>query len=261
MTFPLTLGPGQSGFLASPDQGKYYFWKGLATSAQYYINKQGIPENEACTWGKPMGGMGNWSPTILGTSWDDLKAHQGFTSLFQNSESYNERLDYDITFTGDGVVSPCAYKRASGQYCQGNKCSSDIKFGCTVSSRPTNMIQKHADSHRPPSHLVAHFLLLCLTADDISMITMACTSYEQFLSCQCSDSRSRCLTTISSLSSWNYFPTERHDFCPYLFHHFDGALFSTMCLADAYLDTACSESRDQWFLALILICSILSECT
>lgn len=132
MTFPLTLGPGQSGFLANPDQGKYYFWKGLATSAQYYVNKQGIPENEACTWGSPSGDKGNWSPTIIGTSWDDLQAHEGFTSLFQNSESYNERLDYDITFTGDGVVSPCAYKKASGQYCQGGKCSNDIKVGCTA---------------------------------------------------------------------------------------------------------------------------------
>jgi len=136
MTFPFTLGPGQSGFLASPDQGKYYIWKGLATSAQYYVNKQGIPEDEACTWGSPMRGKGNWSPTILGTSWDDLKAHEGFTSLFQNPESYNERLDYDITFTGDGVVSPCAYKKASGQYCQDGKCSGDIKVGCTAAIKP-----------------------------------------------------------------------------------------------------------------------------
>ena len=133
MTFPLTLGPGETGFLANPDQGKYYFWEGKATSAQYYVNKQGVPESEACTWGQPMKGMGNWSPTILGTSWDDLKANQGFTGLFQNPESPDERLDYDITFIGDGVVNACSYKTSSGQYCQGDRCSSDIKTGCTVS--------------------------------------------------------------------------------------------------------------------------------
>lgn len=140
MTFPLTLGPGQSGFLASPDQGKYYFWQGKATSAQYYVNKQGVSESDACTWGKPMGGVGNWSPTILGTSWDDVKANEGFTSLFQNSESPDERLDYDITFSGDGVVSPCAYKKAPGQYCQGGKCSNDIKVGCTAAIKPGSTV-------------------------------------------------------------------------------------------------------------------------
>ncbi|KAF1831157.1 cell wall synthesis protein [Decorospora gaudefroyi] len=133
MTFPLTVGPGETGFLANPDLGAYFFWEGKATSAQYYVNKQGVPENEACTWGEIMKGKGNWSPTVFGTSWDDLEMHVGFSSLWQNPLCDQERLNYDITFMGDGVVAPCSYKQATHEYCQGDKCSTDPLKGCTAS--------------------------------------------------------------------------------------------------------------------------------
>lgn len=132
MTFPLTVNPGETHFLASPDQGKYFFWRGKATSAQYYVNKQGVPESEACTWGTPMGGKGNWSPTIFGTSWDDQNMNEGYSGLSQNPECKQEKLDYDITFTGDGTVSPCRYIQSSNQYCQADKCWDDKDRGCTV---------------------------------------------------------------------------------------------------------------------------------
>ncbi|KAF1945903.1 SUN-domain-containing protein [Clathrospora elynae] len=132
MTFPVTVGPGETGFLANPDQNEYFFWEGLKTSAQYYVNKQGVPENEACTWGKEMQGKGNWSPTVFGTSFDDGPMQQGFSSLKQNELCKNERLGYDITFTGDSVVSPCRYKSSTNQYCQGDACSDDMDRGCTA---------------------------------------------------------------------------------------------------------------------------------
>ncbi|KAF1849399.1 glycoside hydrolase family 132 protein [Cucurbitaria berberidis CBS 394.84] len=134
MTFPLTLGPGETGFLANPDQAKYYFWQGKATSAQYYVNKQGVPESEACTWGETMKGKGNWAPTIFGTSWDDINMNRGYSSLSQNLDCKQERLDYDITFTGDGVISPCRYKSSTNQYCQADTCFDDKDRGCTAST-------------------------------------------------------------------------------------------------------------------------------
>jgi len=133
MTFPVTVGPGETGFLANPDQQKYFFWKGMKTSAQYYVNKQGVPENEACTWGTPMGGKGNWAPAVFGTSFDDGPLQQGFSSLKQNELCKKERLGYDITFVGDGVVSPCKYKSATNQWCEDDKCWDDPDRGCTVS--------------------------------------------------------------------------------------------------------------------------------
>ena len=138
MTFPLTLEPGETGYLANPDQSKYFAWKGGKTSAHYYVNKQGVPENEACTWGVEMQGKGNWSPTILGTSFDDDVMKTGFSSLKQNELAKAEHLDYDITFEGDGIVAPCRYKSSTSQYCEGAVCWDDKDRGCTVSlSMPT----------------------------------------------------------------------------------------------------------------------------
>lgn len=133
MTFPLTIHPGETGFLANPDQGKYFFWKGKATSAHYYVNRQGVPENEACTWSNPSESKGNWAPAIFGTSWDDINMHVGFSGLKQNELKKDAKLDYSITFTGDGVTSPCQYKKSTDQYCQGKECWYDRDRGCTVS--------------------------------------------------------------------------------------------------------------------------------
>ncbi|KAI4659927.1 uncharacterized protein J4E79_005729 [Alternaria viburni] len=132
MTFPVTVGPGETGFLANPDQQKYFFWQGKKTSAQYYVNKQGVPEDEACTWGTEMGGKGNWAPAVFGTSFDDGPMQEGFSSLKQNELCKKERLGYDITFIGDGVVSPCRYKSATNQWCQADKCWEDPDRGCTA---------------------------------------------------------------------------------------------------------------------------------
>ncbi|KAF5851800.1 hypothetical protein GGP41_000570 [Bipolaris sorokiniana] len=132
MTFPVTVGPGQTGFLANPDQQTYFFWQGKRTSAQYYVNKQGVPEDEACTWGTEMGGKGNWAPAVFGTSFDDGPVQQGFSSLKQNELCKQERLGYDITFVGDDVVSACRYKSATNQWCEGDQCWEDPDRGCTA---------------------------------------------------------------------------------------------------------------------------------
>ncbi|RYN25917.1 hypothetical protein AA0115_g7460 [Alternaria tenuissima] len=140
MTFPVTVGPGETGFLANPDQQKYFFWQGKKTSAQYYVNKQGVPESEACTWGTPMGGKGNWAPAVFGTSFDDGPANQGFSSIKQNELCKQERLGYDITFVGDGVVSPCRYKSATNQWCEGDTCWEDPDRGCTAGIKHSDLM-------------------------------------------------------------------------------------------------------------------------
>ncbi|EAT81986.1 hypothetical protein HBH56_104040 [Parastagonospora nodorum] len=136
MTFPLTLGPGQEGYLASPDLGNYYMWEGKATSAHYYINDQGISEDEACTWAKDGDARGNWAPVIFGTSFDG-KSQKGYSSLKQNELNRKTKLNYSISFEGDGVASPCSYKKSTDQYCQGDSCwtvKDDPNRGCTACS-------------------------------------------------------------------------------------------------------------------------------
>ncbi|KAF2644075.1 SUN-domain-containing protein [Massarina eburnea CBS 473.64] len=131
-TVPLTIKPGQTGELANPDQSAYYFWGEKATSAQYYINKQGVSESEACTWGNGADAVGNWAPANFGTSWDDLNMNIGFSGLSQNKPTNpNDRLDFDVTFTGDGVSNPCKFKKSTGEYCSGDNCGRDV--GCTAS--------------------------------------------------------------------------------------------------------------------------------
>lgn len=129
-TIPLTVKPGESGELANPDQSTYYFWDNKPTSAHYYINKQGVPESEACTWGTDAKAVGNWAPLIFGTSFDDRVMNVGFSGLKQNELIWNDRADFTTTFTGDGVMSPCKYKHDSGEFCQGGACGRDLN--CTV---------------------------------------------------------------------------------------------------------------------------------
>ncbi|KAF2689137.1 glycoside hydrolase family 132 protein [Lentithecium fluviatile CBS 122367] len=131
-TIPLTVKPGETGELANPDQGTYYFWDGKATSAHYYINKQGVPESEACTWGTDSKkAVGNWAPLIFGTSFDDRNMRVGFSSLKQNELIWNDRADFTATFTGEGVKSPCKYKHITGEFCQDANCGRDVN--CTAS--------------------------------------------------------------------------------------------------------------------------------
>lgn len=136
MTFPLTVGPGETGYLANPNQKSYFFWNNRATSAHYYVNKQGVSEAEGCTWSTQSEARGNWAPAIFGTSWDDINSHMGYSSLKQNELNRATKLDYSITFTGDEVNAPCSYKKSSDQYCEGEKCwcvKDEPDRGCTVS--------------------------------------------------------------------------------------------------------------------------------
>ena len=203
MTFPVTVGPGETGFLANPDQQKYFFWQGKKTSAQYYVNKQGVPEDEACTWGTEMGGKGNWAPAVFGTSFDDGPMQEGFSSLKQNELCKKERLGYDITFIGDGVVSPCRYKSATNQWCQADKCWEDPDRGCTVCcSTVLPQSQAIANSNRLLSCMAISRLYYQMASSSVlSPALNACTP----LSCHFPWSvsiRSSALTTLFLL-----FPT------------------------------------------------------
>jgi len=135
MTIPLTVSPGQIAELANPNQANYWFWNGNPTSAQYYINNKGVPESEACTWGNGAKASGNWAPLNFGTSWDDFRMNMGFSGLAPNNQWTQEKLDFSVTFTGDGIQNACKWDSQKQQYCQGSgndfsNCGNP--FGCTV---------------------------------------------------------------------------------------------------------------------------------
>lgn len=67
-TIPTVLEAGQTQELACPNSDTYYQWKGMATSAQYYLNPIGAGPKDACQWGKAGTKLGNWAPINFGVS-------------------------------------------------------------------------------------------------------------------------------------------------------------------------------------------------
>jgi SUN family beta-glucosidase len=67
-TIPIVIEPGETEELACPDSDTYYKWKGMATSAQYYLNPIGEGPESACQWGHAGKPTGNWAPINFGVS-------------------------------------------------------------------------------------------------------------------------------------------------------------------------------------------------
>lgn len=125
MVIPAVAAPGGTVDVTNPDQDTYYQWDGLATSAQWYLNKKGYSKEQACVWNSAIDplGAGNWSPDIIGVG----KASDGITyiSIFPNSPTSTAKLDFNVEIKGD-VSSECSL--INGKYSGGSN-------GCTVSGR------------------------------------------------------------------------------------------------------------------------------
>ncbi|KAG7102081.1 secreted beta-glucosidase SUN4 like protein [Verticillium longisporum] len=125
MVIPTIPQPGEKVALTNPSANDYYVWNNLPTTAQYYVNKKGLPVEDACTWNSPVDpkGAGNWAPINIGTG----KAADGNTyiSIFPNLPTSTAQLDFNIEIIGD-VNTKCAL--IDGQYTGGGS------TGCTSES-------------------------------------------------------------------------------------------------------------------------------
>ncbi|KAF2278775.1 SUN-domain-containing protein [Westerdykella ornata] len=130
-TIPTTTRPGESVELACPDNSKYFKWLGKPTSAQYYINPKGVPENEACQWGDGSRPIGNWAPVNLGAGYDDASG-KAYIPLFPNAPTNpNGKLDFSVELVADDMNGRCKYSK--GMYYYGNDYSeSSPTKGCTI---------------------------------------------------------------------------------------------------------------------------------
>ena len=124
-TVPLSLGHNDLQPLTCPDANKYFHWQGKPTSAQYYVNPKGVPISEGCKWGDGSKPVGNWAPLNMGIGENNGK----WLSLFQNSPTTNEKLDYNVKITGKDLSGSCKYEGGSFISEAGTNDS-----GCTVSS-------------------------------------------------------------------------------------------------------------------------------
>lgn len=89
MVVPVYSTPGSTQPLTNPDGDTYYHWQGKVTSAQYYVNPQGTSLEDGCCWGKPNGGLGNWSPMIFGVGYNNGKSWLSISQNQLNSGKQN----------------------------------------------------------------------------------------------------------------------------------------------------------------------------
>ncbi|KAK6864750.1 beta-glucosidase [Apiospora arundinis] len=127
MIVPTWADAGSTNILANIKSSGYYTWQGKDTTLQYYINPQGVPVEEACTWDSfttPQS-TGNWAPTNLGVG----QSRDGLTylSIFPNTPTSEAKLDFNIRITGD-VTSKCTLE-------DGNYYTNGVPSpkGCTTS--------------------------------------------------------------------------------------------------------------------------------
>lgn len=127
---PLNTQPESTSPLTCPDANNYFQWDGLPTSAQYYINNQGIAVEDACIWATDGSDMGNWAPSYLGVGQDVYgKTWLSISSTAQNNPSSYSPLNYTVTIQGD-TSGNC--RVSSGKYCSGDSYDDCNDQGCTV---------------------------------------------------------------------------------------------------------------------------------
>lgn len=129
---PLNTQPGSTHELTCPDSSSYFHHDGAQTTAQYYVNRKGIPLESACKWGKDGTSQGNWAPTVFGVGRDaDGKTWLSITTTTQNRPISYKPLDYTVTLKGDHLSTNCRVQ--NGKYCWGDNFESCNESGCTVS--------------------------------------------------------------------------------------------------------------------------------
>ncbi|KAE8150207.1 SUN domain protein [Aspergillus avenaceus] len=122
-TIPLALGNNDLQPLTCPNGETYFKWQGKVTSAQYYVNPKGYSTKEGCNWGDGSKPIGNWAPINLGVGENNGK----WLSIFQNSPTTTEKLDFNIKIKGDNLGGSCKYENGKFYSESGSNDS-----GCTV---------------------------------------------------------------------------------------------------------------------------------
>ena len=129
---PLNTEPDSTSPLTCPDASTYFTWEGDSTTAQYYVNNQGVPLQDACIWGTDGSDMGNWAPSYFGVGQDvNGKTWLSIASTAQNDPSSYMPLNYTVKITGN-TSGNCGL--SNGQYCSGDNYNDCNTQGCTVST-------------------------------------------------------------------------------------------------------------------------------
>lgn len=123
MVIPTVASAGGSTVLTTVNQDTYYTWKGMKTSAQYYVNNAGVSWQDGCIWGTSGSGIGNWAPLNFGAGYSGSIA---YLSLIPNPNNLNA-ANFNVKIVADNggtVNGNCVY--SNGKY------NGDGSDGCTV---------------------------------------------------------------------------------------------------------------------------------
>ena len=123
MDIPTYVAAGASMPLTVVNQDTYYQWRGMKTSAQYYVNNAGVSVQDGCIWGTQGSGVGNWAPLNFGAGYTNGIS---YLSLIPNPNN-RDPLNFNVKIVADGdgsvVNGECVYE--NGSYTGGSD-------GCTV---------------------------------------------------------------------------------------------------------------------------------
>ncbi|WBW70542.1 cell wall beta-glucosidase Psu1 [Schizosaccharomyces osmophilus] len=122
MVIPTFVDGGATSALTVTDNNSYFHWRGMGTSAQFYVNKAGYSAEKGCQWGNQNDDFGNWAPLVFGAGMTD-----GITwlSIFQNPLT-SQKANYNVKIVGDdgaNVSGDCVFE--NGSFGNGSN-------GCTV---------------------------------------------------------------------------------------------------------------------------------
>lgn len=123
MVIPTIVNPGATSPLTCIDSDNYFNWRGMKTSAQYYVNNAGVSQQQGCAWGSASTGVGNWAPLNFGAGYTGGIA---YLSLIPNPNNRSP-ANFNVKIVADGASSVngnCVY--SNGAY-NGNGAD-----GCTV---------------------------------------------------------------------------------------------------------------------------------
>lgn len=131
MVIPTIVGAGSTSPISVVDQSTYFTWKGLPTSAQYYVNYADISQENGCVWGDSSSGVGNWAPMGFGAG---AAAGISYIALVPNPNNMgNAGFNVKIVPADSNLVVNGACYYENGLYYSSNDAGAvGTTTGCTA---------------------------------------------------------------------------------------------------------------------------------
>lgn len=123
MVIPTLVGAGSTQPISVVREDSYYQWKGMKTSAQFYVNNAGVSVEDGCIWGNEGSGVGNWAPVVLGAGETNGVTYLSIIPNPNNRTPPNFNVKIVAT-DGSSINGDCKYE--NGVY------SGSGSDGCTV---------------------------------------------------------------------------------------------------------------------------------